>query len=193
MRNLLTTSSLALITALGLATAPLSAAPEMNHAHDHGHAPQAVTPITKAIAVMTPTKGNTASGVVTFEKQKDGVKVSGKISGLTPGEHGFHVHQYGDIDSDDGTATGGHYNPLDTEHGGPEMPMHHVGDMGNITADENGVAEFSFVMPKMKLNGPTSIIGRGLIVHGGKDDLTSQPSGAAGPRVGQGVIGVAKD
>lgn len=193
MKRRILIPALSLLTALGAAYAQM---PMAQHNHDHD-APMPkhmkATLVTKAIAVITPTKGNTAKGVVTFEKVDDGVKVTGKIEGLTPGKHGFHVHQYGDIDSEDGTATGGHFNPMSTEHGGPEMPMYHAGDMGNITADKDGVAEFSFVMPHMMLNGPATIVGRGLIVHGGEDDLVSQPSGAAGPRVGQAVIGAAKD
>lgn len=61
--------------------------------------------------------------------------------------------------------------------------------MGNVTADQNGVAEFSFVDDDLAFEGAASIIGRGLIVHADRDDLTSQPTGAAGPRVGMAVIG----
>jgi Cu-Zn family superoxide dismutase len=70
--------------------------------------------------------------------------------------------------------------------------MRHIGDLGNITANEAGVAEFSFVDHKLSFGGAASIIGRGLIVHAGEDDLTSQPTGAAGARVGMAVIGIAK-
>ncbi|MGE9294912.1 MAG: superoxide dismutase family protein [Puniceicoccales bacterium] len=156
------------------------------HSHDHAHTEPAPT---TAVAVFTPTKGNDTHGVVTFEKVKGGIKVTGRIENLTPGEHGFHVHQYGDLRKDDATSTGGHFNPTNTVHAGRDAMIRHVGDMGNVTADENGVAEFSFVDDDLAFSGPTSIIGRGLIVHAGKDDLTSQPSGAAGPRVGMAVIG----
>lgn len=159
-----------------------------NHGHDHGDRMQHKQPM-KAVAVFTATKGNDTVGYVTFEKVEGGVKVSGRIENLTPGEHGFHVHQYGDLRKDDGTSAGGHFNPMSTPHAGREAPIRHVGDMGNVTADENGVAEFSFVDDDLAFEGPASIIGRGLIVHAGEDDLTSQPSGAAGPRVGMAVIG----
>jgi len=147
---------------------------------------------TKLIAVFEPTAGNITEGVVTFEKVKDGIMVSGKITGLTPGEHGFHVHQYGDLTADDGTSTGGHFNPMTQPHAGPEDAHRHIGDLGNVTANEDGVAEFSFIDKKLEMNGTASIIGRGLIVHADRDDLTSQPTGAAGARVGMAVIGIAK-
>lgn len=152
---------------------------------------KSATDFTKAVAVLHPTEGNDVSGTVTFEKTEDGVRVQGELSGLSEGQHGFHIHQYGDCTASDGTSAGGHYNPTNNQHGSPMQDDRHMGDMGNITASEDGTATIDYVDPKIKLNGPDSILGRGLIVHGGQDDLESQPSGAAGPRVGCGVIGVA--
>ncbi|MBC2602464.1 superoxide dismutase family protein [Puniceicoccus vermicola] len=143
------------------------------------------------VAVVTPTAGNDTSGTVYFAKSADGLKVWGTIKGLSPGNHGFHVHQYGDITAADGTSAGGHFNPHHQPHAGPDAKHRHVGDLGNITANKDGVAEFSFIDTKLSIQGANSILGRGLIVHQGADDLTSQPTGAAGPRVGMAVIGVA--
>lgn len=188
MKHLLIVSILAAAGFLSSACAQSSSDSHMhNHAHDHG-SPEMNMP-EKAIAVFTATKGNDTSGWVMFEKVDGGVKVTGRIANLTPGEHGFHVHQYGDLRKNDGTGTGGHFNPMNTPHAGREAPVRHVGDMGNVTANDQGVAEFSFVDDKLAFEGPASIIGRGLIVHAGKDDLTSQPSGDAGGRVGMAVIG----
>jgi len=184
MNKILFFASLTIAPLAGLAMPNQPAHDHDAHTHEH-HDPQATT----AVAVFTPTKGNDTQGVVTFEKVEGGIKVTGRIENLTPGEHGFHVHQYGDLRKDDATSTGGHFNPHNTEHAGRDAPVRHVGDMGNVTADENGVAEFSFVDDELAFSGPNSIIGRGLIVHAGRDDLTSQPSGAAGPRVGMAVIG----
>lgn len=142
-----------------------------------------------AIAVIVPTKGNNTAGYVTFQEVKGGVLVSGKISGLTPGKHGFHVHQFGDLRLSNGTSAGGHFNPTGHDHGSPDAATRHIGDLGNIEADSNGVAEFSFIDSQLKFDGAASIIGRGLIVHAGEDDLSSQPTGAAGARVGMAVIG----
>jgi len=145
----------------------------------------------KLIAVIRPTAGNDVSGVVTFEKAAGGIKVSGEIRGLTPGKHGFHVHEYGDLSASDGTSAGGHFNPDDLPHGGPEDERRHVGDLGNITANEQGIARFRFIDEHLAVSGRHSIVGRGLIIHAGRDDLTSQPTGAAGARVGMAVIGIA--
>lgn len=139
---------------------------------------------------IQPISGSQVSGTVSFTPEKWGkVNVSGEIRGLTPGSHGFHVHEYGDCSASDGTSAGGHYNPKSKDHGAPEMAMHHAGDLGNIVADNNGVARISTTFDNFKLKGHHSIIGRAVIVHEKADDLTSQPSGAAGKRVGCGVIG----
>jgi len=137
-------------------------------------------------------KNNTVSGTVTFHEQKDGTHVHAKLSGLTPGKHGFHVHEFGDCSCADGMCTKGHFNPTNQPHGGPDSKKRHVGDMGNVVADENGNATLDLIDSYIKLNGPHSIIGRSIIVHADKDDLTSQPTGNAGARVGCGVIGIGK-
>ena len=148
--------------------------------------------IVKAVAVLHPTQGNDVSGTVVFTQMNNGVKVEADISGLSPGKHGFHVHEFGDCSAPDGTSAGGHYNPTGEPHAGPEQKNRHMGDLGNIEADNSGKAHYERVDSHLVLNGPDTIIGRGFIVHAGADDLKSQPSGAAGPRVACGVIGVAK-
>jgi len=164
---------------------------DKGHDHDHDMVKKADTKITKAIAVIYPTQGNSTLGTVTFTQTEGGIRVEGRIENLSPGKHGFHVHEYGDLSKIDGTSTGGHFNPKGKPHGGPDDMKRHIGDLGNIEANEDGVAEFSFVDKKLSFKGTSSIIGRGLIVHAGEDDLTSQPTGAAGARVGMAVIGVA--
>jgi Cu-Zn family superoxide dismutase len=146
---------------------------------------------TKAVAVVHATEGNDVSGTVTFENTEDGVRVKGQLQGLSSGKHGFHIHQYGDCSASDGTSAGGHYNPTGNNHGSPTQDNRHMGDMGNLTVSEDGMATIDYVDPKITLSGSNSIIGHGVIVHGGEDDFKSQPSGAAGPRVGCGVIGIA--
>lgn len=148
--------------------------------------------VTKAIAVLQPTQGNSAHGTITFLKVANGIQVIAAIEGLTPGAHGFHVHEYGDCSSGDGKSAGGHFNPEGKAHGGPDAKERHVGDLGNITADESGKATLDIVDALISFEGLTSILGRGVIVHAQADDLMSQPTGAAGDRVACGVIGVAK-
>jgi Cu-Zn family superoxide dismutase len=146
---------------------------------------------TKAVAVIHPTQGNAASGTVTFEHQPQGMLVTAKIHGLTPGEHGFHIHEYGNCSCADALCAGDHFNPTHKNHGGPHNPERHVGDLGNITADARGNVQYEYVDTFLTLNGPHSIIGRSVIVHEQRDDLVSQPVGNAGARVGCGVIGIA--
>jgi Cu-Zn family superoxide dismutase len=152
----------------------------------------APAPVAKAAAVLTPLGGSGVSGVVTFTKVADGVKVEARISGLTPGAHGFHIHEFGDCSAPDGTSTGGHFNPTGAPHAGPNDMPRHAGDMGNVTAGEDGVATFEYVDDQIAFEGPHGILGRGLIVHAKADDLKTQPTGNAGGRVACGVIGVAK-
>jgi len=147
--------------------------------------------VTKAIAVIHPTQGNNAKGHVTFTKVENGVQVQAELKGLgKQGKHGFHIHQKGDCSAADGTSAGGHFAPRGNKHGGPTDKVRHVGDMGNIEVDENGNATLNYEDPDIKLNGPHGIVGRGVIVHKGEDDMKSQPTGAAGPRAGCGVIGI---
>lgn len=150
--------------------------------------------VTKAICVIQSTKGNSAQGVITFTQTKAGVKVVADITGLTPGKkHGFHIHEYGDISGSNGKSAGGHYNPEGHDHAGPGTPKRHAGDMGNLTADAKGKAHLELTLENCSVAGlKNPIVGRGVIVHEGTDDMKSQPTGAAGARIGMGVIGIAK-
>ena len=147
---------------------------------------------TKAVAVLHPTAGNNVSGIVTFTVSGDSVKVVADISGLTPGKHGFHIHEFGDCSSADGKSAGGHFNPGNHQHGAPDSSDRHEGDLGNIEADASGKAHLDITDKMLKLSGDMSIIGRAVIVHEKADDLKTQPTGDAGGRVACGVIGVAK-
>ena len=148
--------------------------------------------ITMAICVLHPTEGNEVSGVITFTKTDEGIKVVADVTGLTPGKHGFHIHEFGDCSKLDGTSAGGHFNPEGTKHGAPTDKKRHVGDLGNLEANEKGNAHLEWTDTFISFSGSHNIIGRAVIVHAGKDDLSSQPTGAAGARVACGVIGIAK-
>lgn len=174
----------ALAMSLGISTTAL--------AHPHPEDTGKATAVYRAVAVLQPIGQSGASGTVHFVKQGEEVKVKGRITGLTPGKHGFHIHEFGDLtDMETGKSAGSHYNPTDMPHGHQTDQERHLGDLGNIEANEAGVATFEFTDPILQLNGPHAIVGRGLVVHAQPDKFT-QPQGDAGDRVAVGVIGIAQ-
>lgn len=156
-------------------------------AHEHGSAP-----VTKAVAVIAPLKESGVHGVVTFEAVENGVRVVADLSGLAPGKHGFHIHEFGDCTSEDGSSAGGHFNPAGMPHSMPSSDKRHAGDMGNLEAGGDGKAHVDYVDAVMSLSGEHAIVGHAVIVHEKEDDLKTQPTGNAGARVACGVIGIAK-
>jgi Cu-Zn family superoxide dismutase len=149
--------------------------------------------IKRAVAVVHPTVGNQAKGVVRLTETADGkIKIAGDLSGLAPNQnHGFHLHQYGDCSSPDATSAGDHYNPDNHPHALPPATPRHAGDFGNVRADASGKAHFEFTTDTITLaSSRRPALGRAIIAHA-QPDTGVQPSGGAGPRVGCGVIGVA--
>ena len=145
-----------------------------------------------AVAVLSPKSGSEVKGQVTFMEETQGVRVTANITGLKPGKHGFHIHEKGDCSAADGTSAGGHWNPTGMKHGGPTSGEHHLGDLGNVTANEEGVARFERVYPFLSFKGQNSFLGKAVIVHEKADDLQSQPTGDAGGRLACGVIETVK-
>lgn len=144
--------------------------------------------------VLSATAGNQTSGWVLFEPQAGKLHIWGEVIGLTPGKHGFHIHEFGDCSSGDGKSAGGHFTPSKFPHGAPTDAhhMHHAGDLGNITADASGKAKFDLMVDFLALDGMNSVLGRAVVVHAGTDDLKSQPAGDAGGRIACGVVGIVK-
>ena len=149
--------------------------------------------VTKAVAVLHPTDGNNVTGLVEFEHIEGDVQITLHVEHLPPGEHGFHIHQYGDCRAADATSAGGHYNPTDDPHGAPQDVDRHVGDLGNIAASLDSVVDTQWTDTVISLNGPHSIIGRAVVVHADRDDLVSQPTGNAGARLACGIIGITEE
>ena len=144
----------------------------------------------KATASLQPTKGNNVSGTVSFEQRGDKVRVSGKLSGLKPNsEVGFHIHEAGDCSSGDGMSAKGHFNPQGKPHGNPNSSERHAGELPMLKSDGSGNASVSAELAIITVApGPSSIVGRGLIVHVAPDDYKTQPTGNAGARSACAVI-----
>ena len=146
------------------------------------------------IAVLAENKDN-ITGVIKFKEERNGVKITYHIIGLTDGKHGFHIHEYGDL-TDGCTSACAHFNPYNKKHGGLNSKERHLGDLGNITSI-NGVSKGSLHAGgvTLGLKSKTSILGRMIIVHADPDDLgkggdiESTKTGNAGKRVACGVIG----
>jgi len=142
-----------------------------------------------ASAILTPISGSHAHGHAHFQELADGsVDVDVDFTGVTPGQHGFHIHQNPDC-SDNGNAAGGHFNPMNMQHAGPDAESHHAGDFGNLTADANGEIRAHFNTVSITVHaGTTSVLGHSVVLHANPDDLVTQPSGNSGPRIACGVI-----
>ncbi|XP_003397315.1 superoxide dismutase [Cu-Zn] [Bombus terrestris] len=148
----------------------------------------------KAVCVLQ----GEVKGTLYFEQSDSSspVKVTGQVTGLKQGLHGFHIHEFGD-NTNGCTSAGPHFNPLKKDHGGPDAEVRHVGDLGNVEANANGIANVNITDKVIQLQGPHNIIGRTLVVHADPDDLgkggveLSKTTGNAGARLACGVVGIA--
>lgn len=182
-RNRFSLTILLLTVAFGFYCTP--APEEASETIETAPPPQVVA---TALADMFPTEGNEVGGTVTFEETNGRVRIVAQLSGLAPGKHGFHIHTTGDCSAPDGTSAGGHFNPHNTDHGAPDSPTHHTGDLGNVEADADGNVDFEMTVDFISLSeGPDSVLGRAVIIHAAADDF-GQPTGNAGARLACGVI-----
>ena len=151
------------------------------------------------ICIMNPDGDSGVKGLVKLtHTQGQKCKISAEISGLTPGQHGFHIHQFGNLTQGCVTA-GPHFNPHGKTHGAPGREERHVGDLGNVTAGADGVAKYEIEDELVSLFGENTVFGRSFVVHAGVDDHgdggheLSKTTGNAGGRLACGVIGISKD
>lgn len=153
----------------------------------------ATEPLNVALAILSPTEGNQVTGSIKFKQAEDKITILANLQGLQPNSvHAWHIHEFGDASSPDGKAMGGHYNPEELPHGLPNNPERHAGDLGNLKADSQGEVAKEIIVNNISINGPQNpILGRGLIIHAETDD-GGQPTGNAGSRIAQGVIGLPK-
>lgn len=137
-------------------------------------------------AVLNPTAGNAVRGKVLLSEAGPGkVRVVAEVTGLSPGAHGFHIHEKGDCSAPDGSSAGGHYNPARAHHGHPDSDTHHAGDLPQLIADSTGLARLTAYLEGQEL---ASLKGLGFIVHAAPDDFKTQPTGNSGARQACGVI-----
>lgn len=142
-----------------------------------------------AVTHLEARSGSQVAGTVSFSPHGDKILVEARIGGLTPGEHGIHVHEAGDCSAADASSAKGHFNPAGRLHGHHEKGEHHAGDLPNLVADANGRASYRAEISGVQLAaGPQGIIGRSLVVHADPDDYQTQPAGNSGKRVACGVI-----
>jgi Cu-Zn family superoxide dismutase len=117
------------------------------------------------------------------------IVATARLMGLTPGPHGFHIHEKGDCSSGDGMSAGGHFNPRGKPHASVFTVDRHAGDLPMVVADAAGNATLVAELDLISIgSGDTDIVGRGLIVHKDPDDFQTQPTGNSGARVACGVI-----
>ena len=127
------------------------------------------------------------------------VKIRYDFRGLSPGKHGFHVHQYGDL-SEGCQSACAHFNPTNSVHGGPHARRRHAGDLGNVRAGADGRAAGAITVSNLSLDPAShkSVVGRAIVLHALPDDLghggdaESLRTGNAGARVACAVIGLAR-
>ncbi len=133
-------------------------------------------------------------GTAKLKAVSGGVQISVKVTGLTAGDHGIHIHTVGKCEGPAFTTAGGHFNPTTAHHGVNNTmdPHPHAGDLPNLTVASNGKGSLTFVDKAVTLgDGANSLFhdgGTSLVIHAKADDLMSDPSGNSGDRVACGVI-----
>ena len=159
-----------------------------------------------AICVFTNNSVKSIKGYVTFKPTLRGLQIKVIMEGLKPGKHGFHIHEYGDL-SEGCSSLCSHFNPTNSVHGGRDTSERHLGDLGNIIADNNGKVNMTIYDKNLTITGEYGIVGRSVVVHEKEDDLgkggidknnnivnedvrkESLKTGNAGKRIACGVIG----
>lgn len=147
-------------------------------------------PAKQANAMIGASSDSGVTGMAVFIQNGDHITLTIEIQGATPGLHAVHIHANGDCSSPDGTSAGGHWNPTDVAHGKWGEGEFHLGDIGNITVGADGTGRITLTTDLWEIGtgSDVDVVGKGMIVHADADDFISQPSGAAGARIGCGVI-----
>lgn len=131
--------------------------------------------------------GTNTQGTADFVQKGKNVSMDLNVYKLTPGIHAVHIHEKGDCSATDASSAGGHWNPSKNDHGKWGSEHFHMGDIGNLVADKDGTARLLFNTDKWCLgckDESKNILGKAIVIHAGKDDFMTQPTGNAGGRVG---------
>ena len=149
-------------------------------------------PVRRATAYINPRSGSDLGGSAIFINDGSRIELQVTLEQAPPGEHAVHIHETGDCSAEDASSAGGHWNPSSEDHGQWDTPPFHLGDIGNIVVDEEGKGSLSLITDRWSMGGGgvNDILGHAVVVHADPDDFSSQPSGAAGARIGCGVIEV---
>jgi superoxide dismutase, Cu-Zn family len=170
---------------------PAPPPPEQGVAPGAGEAVLPAAPGGGVVVEMIDGSGAVIGGA-RVEAEGDGVRISIRVTGLTPGEHGLHIHETGRCDPPSFETAGGHFAPGGRQHGFENPQGPHAGDMPNLRANERGVADTSFLVTTVRMgtgtNGLQRAGGTALVVHERADDYRTDPSGDSGSRIACGVI-----
>lgn len=155
---------------------------------------QAQTAEAGATAAMIDADGN-GVGTVTFRQTASGLlHLFVEMTDLPAGARGFHIHETGECDANDGfESAGGHFAAGDEEHGIHSTNGPHSGDLPNVHVGQDGILKVEFFTERMSLdegaeNGLLGGDGTAVIVHAEPDDYATHPHGDAGDRIACGVI-----
>ncbi len=145
----------------------------------------------KAVAVLYPINDSGVSGIVYFNYKAGILEIIADVKGLKRGKYGFHIHEYGDLSSEDASSTGIIFNPSNVDDKKKSTNESKVGNMGNLFAMNDSLAQKNKEIFLLPLSGKNSIIGRSIVVHAKEDDYKSIPCGNAGGILAAGIIGIA--
>lgn len=190
---LLQPAALAFVVALALACSSTASSEQPGSAaHQHPPAAGAVPAKTGAGATanLAGPEGSKVAGKVIFKEIPQGVAIVAHVSGVSgAGPRGFHLHEVGECTPPDFTTAGSHFNPGGAPHGARDAAKHHAGDLGNIQINADGTGTLELTSHSLTVvPGPSSVVGRAVILHEKADDLVTQPTGNAGGRIACGVI-----
>ncbi|TNH09444.1 superoxide dismutase family protein [Testudinibacter sp. TR-2022] len=180
-----------LVTALSLCTLALSSTVSaQNHAHQHDNN------LVIKVQLLDPANGNQDIGEVVVTESDYGLVFTPALNGLTPGLHGFHIHQNPSCEPQEkdgkivaGLAAGGHWDPKETkQHGFPWQDDAHLGDLPALTVNADGTATNPVLAPRLK--SLDEIQNRAIMIHAGGDNHSDHPAplGGGGARMACGVI-----